>query len=114
MKAIKYIAPEVGSTWAKTGYLFENGIFICDFSFHNVPACISRRYDFHNPPETFSWGKGVIAPNSISDKPGAYKDYQTFQKKETVEKDFEKMKANSQSLNHWSESHHPSIKLTDI
>lgn len=111
MKAIQYIAPQNFGAFQKVGYLFENGIFICPFSYHNVPAYICRKYDFNSPPDKLSWGKGVIDPNSISDKPGAVKDYQFFERKEVFEVDFDKMKKEMSTRFFWNEDHHPSYKL---
>ena len=114
MKAIKYVAPDIHKTWAKEGYLFENGIFLCNFSYHTAPSYICRRYDFNNPPETLTWGKGVIDPNSIYDQPGAVTDYQTFQRKEIVNIDFDNMKKESATRFYWTEDHHPSKRLESI
>ena len=113
MKAINYYAPEAFGAWAKNGYLFENGIFICEFKYYNKPHYICRKYDFNNPPETTTWGKNVIDHFSNSLTPGAINDYQTFQKEETIEKDFEEIRDNilSRNVKFWHEKHHSSERL---
>lgn len=111
MKAIQYVAPAIYNTYQKIGYLFENGIFICSFSYHTVPAYICRKYDFNNPPDKLTWGKGVIDPNSLSAEPGAVSDYQVFERKEVFEVDFDKMKNEITNRFFWNEDHHPSTKL---
>lgn len=115
MKAIKYYAEPAFGAWAKTGYLFENGIFLCEFEYYRQPKYICRRYDFQNPPDKTTWGKNVVDILSTSSNPGATSDYQTFVKKEVVEKDFEAMTRNLlQKAAYWPENHHSSKKLEDI
>lgn len=113
MKAIKYFAPEAYGAWAKIGYLFENGYFICEFKYYNKPYNICRKYDFKTPPEKITWGKDVVDYNSESSMSGAIADYQTFEIKENVEKDFSKMKSSivERGVSFWSEKHHASEKL---
>lgn len=115
MKAIKYYAPEAFGAWAKTGYLFENGIFLCEFKYYNEPQYICRKYDFNNPPEKMTWGKNVVDHYTGSSVPGAFADYQTFQMKETTEKDFDQMKNSllTRNVSFWSENHHSSEKLSE-
>ncbi len=113
MKAIKYYAEPAFGAWAKTGYLFENGVFICEFEYYRAPNYICRQYDFNNPPEKTTWGTNVIDHLSNSPMPGAFADYQTFTKKETIEKDFEKVKNDllNRSVKFWKENHHTSNSL---
>ena len=113
MKAIKYYAPPAFGAWEKTAYLFENGFFICEFKYYNKPHYICRKYDFHNPPQKTTWGKDVIDESSIAILPGAINDYQTFIKKEIVEKDFETFKQHILSRNviFWEVNHHSSQHL---
>lgn len=59
MRAIEYFAPEAFGAWAKVGFLFENGVFLCAFSYHNAPSYICRNYDFNNAPERMTWVKVV-------------------------------------------------------
>ena len=92
MRAIKYHAPEAFGTWTKTGYLFENGIFLCEFKYYNEPQYIRRKYDFSNPPEKMTWGKNVVDQYSGSSDLGAFADYQTFHMKEEIDEDFDQMK----------------------
>ena len=108
MKAIKYYAEREQGAWAKTGYLFENGIFLCEFEYYRQPKYICRRYDYNNPPEKTTWGQNVVDHNSTSSNPGAFMDYQTFNKKEIIELDFESFKRNILRNNgpgFWSENH---------
>lgn len=107
MKAIKYYADPAFGAWAKTGYLFENGIFLCEFLYYMKPQYICRKYDFNNPPEKTTWGQNVIDENSTSANPGAISDYQTFVKKENVDKDFEEMKNSllNRNVPFWKENH---------
>lgn len=113
MKAIRYHAPAAFGAWAKTAYLFENGIFLCEFKYYNAPKYICRVYDFQDPPQSTTWGKGVYDDRSKSLNPGAVADYQTFQKQEQVDLDFEAIKQRilSSDVGYWAEVNHPSRKL---
>lgn len=114
MKAIKYYAEPAFGAWDKTGYLFENSVFICEFLYYKVPHYIRRGYDFNNPPEYTTWGANVIDHNSISSLPGAFSDYQTFSKRnEIVELDFEEIKNRILRTNviYWPEKYHTSSPL---
>lgn len=99
---------------AKTGYLFENGHFICEFKYYNEPYYICRKYDFNAPPEKITQGKNVVDFNNENSISGAIADYQTFEIKESVEKDFNKLKTGivDRGVSFWLEKHHTSEKLT--
>lgn len=116
MKAIKYFAEEAFGAWAKTGYLFENGIFLCEFEYYREPKYICRKYDFHNPPDKTTWGKDVIDHLSSSPNPGAFSDYQTFVKQKTIDKDFDQMKNSliNRKVPFWKENHHTSQNLENL
>lgn len=113
MKAIKYYAEAAMGAWAKTGYLFDNGFFICEFKYYNKPFYICRKYDFENAPETIMWGKNVVDHNSMSDSNGAFADYQTFNKLTVLDVDFDQLKYSiiNRSVNFWNEEHYDSEKL---
>lgn len=113
MKAIEYFAQSAFGAWSKTGYLFENGFFICEFTYYNSPRYICRKYDFNFPPEKMTWGKNVIDIYSESEDPGAFADYQIFQKKLNIELDFNQMKNDIllRGVEFWNENHHSSVKL---
>jgi hypothetical protein len=113
MKAIKYYAAKAQGAYSKKGYLFENGTFLCQFSYYHAPRYICRRYNFSNPPDSLSWGKGVVNEQSESPRPGAVADYQVFLKGDVVELDFEAMKTSLKEQNavFWPEDHHPSFSL---
>jgi hypothetical protein len=87
--------------------------FLCEFKYYNVPNYICRKYDFNNPPEKTTWGENVVDHHSESTKPGAISDYQTFVKKEIIEKDFEGFKSSilSREVVFWPEKHSSSNPL---
>ncbi len=117
MKAIRYYAEKIENTWSKEGYLFENGCFVCLFKFYNNPFYICRKYNFNEPLEIISWGKGVENENSYSSKKGAIKDYQFFKiTSDIIDIDFNDLK--NQIINNltpiWIEKHHPSLTIDNF
>lgn len=104
MRAIEYYAPEIQGTWAKSGYLFENGIFISKFEFFRKDTYFSRQFDFNNPPQTISWGKGVLR---------AFADYQVFNVVGAVNIDFESFISDNLG-SYWPESHHSNAMTIDV
>lgn len=117
MKAIRYFAEATVKTWAKEGFLFENGCFVCFFKYDNNPFYICRKYDFNKPLDKITWGKGVIDENSDSLNKGAFQDYQFFKiASEIIDKDFDEIK--NRIVNNfipiWVENHHPSLTIDNF
>lgn len=44
MTTKKYYAAPIYNTWAKTGYLFENGWFICEYTRYMKPSLFAKNY----------------------------------------------------------------------
>ena len=82
MKAITYTANETHNTWAKIGYLFENGLFISLYQWFNKPTYFCQHISNGFTPEEIGWGKGVLR---------SFSDYQFFKKGKEIDLDFEKI-----------------------
>jgi hypothetical protein len=95
MKAIIYKADDTFETWAKTGYLFENGFFISKYRWLNTDTYYCECFPEGAIPEKIGWGKGVFR---------AISNYQFFIKRGEVDMDFENLIAVCKNLSHINEN----------
>lgn len=66
------MAEEAFRACAKTGYLFENSIFLCEFEYYREPKYICRKYDYNNSPLKTTWVKNAIYHLSYSQNQGVF------------------------------------------
>lgn len=95
MKAIIYKADATFETWAKTGYLFENGLFISEYMWFNKKTYFCQQFAEGILPERIGWGKGVLR---------AFSNYQFFIKGEETDLDFETLLTSCKKLNYINEN----------